>query len=176
MLIRILHPWRFRYRLLGAGNHTGYAELLIPRASSDLSTQASMDPAEFEKEYVQERLASHGHGGAAGDFSQRRVQVTRVDELRLSPDVVKIDVEGWEAQVIEGMQHTLSVHKPMLIIEINNSPRWAPGLETQGYRFYTFENEELLHHADWSSVPGLNMICCHPGSTSAITRHFLPQT
>jgi len=175
MLLRLLHPWRFHYRMIGAGTETGTAELLIPQAQTDLSTQASLDPAEFEKDYVRKRLADEGHGADAGEFTRRRVQIQRIDELELEPDVVKIDVEGWEAQAIEGMQATLEAYKPLLIIEINNSQRWAPGLHSMGYRFFTLEGETLREHPDWSMVPGLNMICGHPESTSVISQTLLAE-
>lgn len=174
MLLQLLHPWRFRFRLVAAGNQSGPAILAIPLADSDLSTQASLDPEEFAKPYVQERLKAHGHGGKSSDFRHRPVQVCRVDDLQLVPDVVKIDVEGWEAQALEGMSRLLALHRPMLIIEINNSHLWAPGLAAQGYLFFTFEGGQLLHHEDWAAVPGLNVICCHPASSSAITARLLP--
>ena len=173
MLLCLLHPWRFRFRLMGAGYETGEQELLVPLGSRDLSSQASMDPAEFKKDYVKDRLAADGHGGGHEEFVRRRVRVVRVDDLRLQPDVIKLDVEGWEAQAIEGMQTTLAVSKPVLIIEINNSARWAPALASLGYRFYSCENLKLLRHEDWAMVPGLNMICCHPKSASPISRRIL---
>lgn len=44
-----------------------------------------------------------------------------IDEYRFDPTLVKIDVEGYEMDVLEGMQFTLIVCKPKLIIEIHSS-------------------------------------------------------
>ena len=53
------------------------------------------------------------------------VAVTSIDELLASgsvpkPDVVKIDVEGAELEVIEGMRDTLAELKPVLLCEVHD--------------------------------------------------------
>ena len=35
-------------------------------------------------------------------------------------DFIKIDVEGWEEQVLEGAMHTILKYKPIMYIEIWN--------------------------------------------------------
>jgi FkbM family methyltransferase len=44
--------------------------------------------------------------------------------LELKPTFVKIDVEGAEAFVLEGMDETLDTHAPLVMLEIH--PRWQP--------------------------------------------------
>lgn len=169
-LIRLLHPLRFRFHLIGAGAQSSVEKLWIPLAENDLSSQASLDPKEFDKSYVRERLAGQGHAGQGGVFHQISVPVRRVDELGYRPDVVKIDVEGWEEQVLAGMPALLDDSRPLLIIERNNHGRWAPALARLGYRFYSYSDQGLQHHPNWADVPSLNVVCCHPGSRSAIAR------
>jgi FkbM family methyltransferase len=53
------------------------------------------------------------------------VKVNSVDEFVASgservPDVVKIDVEGAELEVIEGMRQTLSQHRPVVLCEVHD--------------------------------------------------------
>ncbi len=61
LLICLLHPWRFRFRLVAAGNEFASQTLHVPgRRASGLSAQGSLDPAEFDKDYVRERLAVSG--------------------------------------------------------------------------------------------------------------------
>jgi FkbM family methyltransferase len=53
------------------------------------------------------------------------VAVTSIDEFLASnpqraPDVVKIDVEGAELEVIEGMRSTLAEHRPVVLCEIHD--------------------------------------------------------
>jgi len=173
LLLAALHPFRFRFRLLGAGENGGEAELRVPLAGLDLSTQASLDASEFDKADVDERLRALGHGGSSGEFKRIRVRMCRVDDLGLQPEVVKIDVEGWERQVLAGMPHLLSSFKPVLIIEINNSPLWGPMLAQLGYGFFSFENGRLKRHSGWLEVPGLNMWCLHPESPSKVSAVLL---
>lgn len=50
------------------------------------------------------------------------VAATRIDDLLLEypmfiPSIIKIDVEGAELSVIQGMTNFISTHKPMLIVE-----------------------------------------------------------
>lgn len=170
LLILFLHPVRFRFQLLGAGDQNQVKELVVPCGEEDLSSQATLDTKEFKKPYVKERLALQGHSGKNGRFDHIQVKICRVDELNLKPDVIKLDVEGWEEQALNGMSDTLETHKPMLIIEINNMERWAPDLKMRGYEFHTFENERLKLHANWADVPGLNVICIHPDTHSEPAR------
>lgn len=169
-LLVLLHPMRFRFRLIGAGDSNQSAELLVPIGTTDLSSSASLDPREFDKDYVQERLAQFGHEPDARAFGRVPVRIRRLDDLRLAPDVIKLDIEGWEAQALRGLAATLAAAKPLLIIELNNSQRWAPYLQGLGYRFYGYEDGGLRHHPDWRTVPGLNVICVHPGSLSRMVR------
>jgi FkbM family methyltransferase len=53
------------------------------------------------------------------------VAVNSVDEFLMSgaeptPDVIKIDVEGAELEVIEGMSDTLSRHQPVILCEVHD--------------------------------------------------------
>jgi FkbM family methyltransferase len=71
-------------------------------------------------------LASAGRepSNYAGHDMQVRVRrldsVVREDHLPV-PDVMKIDVEGAEAAVLEGGLHTLRVHRPVLLIELHGT-------------------------------------------------------
>lgn len=45
-----------------------------------------------------------------------------VAERALSPGLIKIDVEGHEAHVLKGAEHTLHTYTPHLLVELNNDP------------------------------------------------------
>ncbi|HJS29140.1 MAG TPA: FkbM family methyltransferase [Anaerolineales bacterium] len=54
------------------------------------------------------------------------------------PDLIKIDIEGAEAQAVEGMEQTLARHRPVLLIEIHGrepAEQTLRLLDEAGYRF-----------------------------------------
>ena len=83
MFICLLHPVRYRFCLVAADDEVKRKLLHVPgRRASDLSAQGSLDPAEFDKDYVRERLAESGFDTAdkAGLVSlvpKPRVNLTR---------------------------------------------------------------------------------------------------
>lgn len=46
-----------------------------------------------------------------------------IRENGIAPSLMKIDVEGFEKYVLEGLQHTLALHKPDIIFEYNAETR-----------------------------------------------------
>ncbi len=50
------------------------------------------------------------------------------------PDVIKIDIEGYEIEALEGMLSTLKVYKPVVIVEVHYL----------GEKFVNFVNENIL--------------------------------
>lgn len=67
------------------------------------------------------------------------VELVTVDELLAAgqlrpPTVVKIDVEGAELAVIEGMRATLAQHRPAIICELHETQReFVRAMEELGY-------------------------------------------
>lgn len=85
-------------------------------------------------------LHSVGFRGAEGTMIN--VKVTTVDAVCSQcrdVDLVKIDVEGFEEKVLEGMRKTVARMKPTIIVECNpDGPYVAVEsiLSASGYRFY----------------------------------------
>jgi FkbM family methyltransferase len=79
-------------------------------------------------------------GIAAGAERGEYVRVLSVDGLALPRlDLVKIDVEGWEAEVIRGAAAAIARHRPVLYVEADRRDK-APALVEQmlglGYALY----------------------------------------
>jgi FkbM family methyltransferase len=172
ILIRLLHPLRFSFRLVAAGDETSRKTLYVPgRRASGLSAQGSLDPAEFEKDYVHQRLAESGFD--ASDKSGYRlvsVSVVPLDSLNLAPDLIKLDVEGFEQQALKGLENTLNNHCPALLIEINNPERWLPHLEKLGYDFFYYDEPDRSLRVCVDRTGVLNLFCLNRNSNSPITR------
>ncbi len=79
-------------------------------------------------------------GSARGGEGLVRVEATSLDAylgLRpdLSPDVVKIDAEGHEVEIVDGMRETLRRSEPILVCEMHGRNReFVDAVEEAGYR------------------------------------------
>jgi FkbM family methyltransferase len=87
-----------------------------------------------------------------GECERIEVAVSSVDELLASgavppPDVIKIDVEGAELEVIEGMRATLERHRPVLLCEVHD--RHVPYVELMqsfGYETINLDEDVPVEH------------------------------
>ena len=176
LMLAARHPLRFRFRMAAVGSAPAESTLWLPGAAgSGLSTQAALNPAEFDKPVVRERLSAAGvDGGRRADLRQRRVRVLRLDDLGLAPDIVKIDVEGSEADVLAGLAGTLQAHRPALMVELNDGGRWLPQLHELGYGFHRYDAVGGRLAALEPPQGVVNLFALHPGSGSRIS-HALRQ-
>lgn len=82
-----------------------------------------------------------------GDECGERVALAQLDDLDLpAPALIKIDVEGYEAQVVKGARRTIATYRPVIIFEswCKNPTDQAPhepftALAVHGYHFYVPE-------------------------------------
>ncbi|MCP2037484.1 FkbM family methyltransferase [Chryseobacterium sp. HSC-36S06] len=73
--------------------------------------------------------------------SKDEVKILRFDDLYQDFEIenlciVKVDVEGYEEEVLEGMHEFVSKHKPLFVIELwaEKSPKLVEFLKSQGYK------------------------------------------
>ncbi|MCA1779283.1 MAG: FkbM family methyltransferase [Xanthomonadaceae bacterium] len=171
LMVALLGRGRFRFRLRGLSDRKQRLQLHVPVTKSfDLSSNASLDPDEFDKDYVQTRLTGYSHrSGGRYRFGRRRVRLIRLDALGLSPLAIKIDVEGWELQALKGMRETIERCHPLLMIELNNQHRFLPWLQDLGYRFYRYDPEaRTLSPADCMEGM-LNVFALHPHMPATVS-------
>lgn len=76
-------------------------------------------------------------------------ELTKIDELNLPlPDIIKIDVEGYELKVIEGGRKTISNRKPIIFYE---------SIHGTGFDLiYDFLHDELKYDIYWVPSPNYN--------------------
>jgi FkbM family methyltransferase len=99
---------------------------------------------------------SWSHLAATGHHAQTRaevaVELVAADDLVAAgeppPDVVKVDVEGAEIQVLDGMERVLREHGPVLVIELHETNRAvAERLRAAGYTMENLDGPEPIEDA-----------------------------
>ncbi len=126
----------FDYRMHGLGARQQIVTLYFPVACETLlSPWATADREALEHN----RPAIEREAGTAITIATVPVEIRRFDDLDLHPLVVKIDVEGFEVEVLEGMRETLARDEPILLIESSpNTPAAVELLESLGYSMFTY--------------------------------------
>jgi FkbM family methyltransferase len=138
-LLDVLRRWAgaggIDVRPLALSNASGSAVLRIPRGSKGYSNQG----------------ASLSAVKVSGDHGAVTVETARLDDLKLSNiGFIKIDVEGFEQEVLEGAKQTLAREKPSLLIEIEEGHTKRPiesdlaAVEALGYRGYYLRHRRVL--------------------------------
>jgi FkbM family methyltransferase len=119
--------------------------------------------ADDEERFLVSRRSTWGTLASTGrepsEYAGRdvTVRVRRLDsaisEDRLPPpDVMKIDVEGAEAEVLEGGNHTLRTYRPILLIELHGtSARVAQLLDASNYCASVLETTSSIVDSPWSA-------------------------
>jgi FkbM family methyltransferase len=102
---------------------------------------ASLDQASAEEWLNEDRVA--GFDRSKLSIEQHKVQIATLDSLGLSPDVVKIDVQGLELQVVKGGRETFTQSQPIAIIETPGEPVIAQ-LAEYGLEPFKYEGGRLI--------------------------------
>lgn len=114
---------------------------LFPVGLSDVNAQLTMEV----------RVPSNRGGNRISTTSQgHKVDVVRLDDFEpvkkaTHIDLIKIDVEGYEMNVLKGAVHLLQKHHPVLFIEMDDS-----NLKDQGYSAKAMIG--FLHNAGYRNI------------------------
>jgi FkbM family methyltransferase len=128
----------FDYKLIAAGDRRGELVLHTPVVRGiALSAYAAVDRSEAERRVREDMPGS----SKRLRFIETAVPVAPIDDLTLTPDFVKIDVEGFEFQVLRGMAATIDRCRPVFMIEHHpeSAESIADLLRPFGYRPYVFD-------------------------------------
>jgi FkbM family methyltransferase len=138
---RLLGP-TFRYRMQGLGSAPSRTTLYVPQRGPTSHTPW----ATLERELLlRDRAMIERELGGPFRIVETPVEVQRFDDLGLHPAVIKIDVEGLELDVLQGMEAALAQDEPLLLIEQNSSSASvAAWLEARGYLLWAYDAQR--HH------------------------------
>lgn len=128
----------FDYKLLAAGAGRGELVLHTPVFRGiALTAYAAVNRQEAERRLRNDMPSSVNRLR----FIESLVPVVPIDDLALSPDFVKIDVEGFESEVLRGMMATVERCRPVFMIEFDpgNAASVVEILRPFGYQPYVFD-------------------------------------
>lgn len=132
--IYAMEPQPFLCRLLDANLAVNMIKHVAAwgDALSDKIGETYMSPVDYRKA---------GNFGAmtADAFAGIAVETTKVDNFAMAPNLIKIDVEGMEAQVIRGAEKTIESYRPFLYVENDREEKSAELITLimkMGYRLF----------------------------------------
>ena len=68
-------------------------------------------------------------------------EMTTIDHLNLKPNVIHLDIEGYEVEALKGAMETIKRSSPLIVAEYDKSPDLIPFLNSIGY--------EEFHQEGW---------------------------
>jgi FkbM family methyltransferase len=107
---------RFDYKMVGAGAAPARVRFYVPSYRHVvLHTFTSGSRAQV-KEAIEASFGAAVAAGTAIDSIDN--EVIRLDDLNLDPTIVKIDAEGFDYEVLEGLAETIARTRPFVMLEI----------------------------------------------------------
>ena len=144
---------------------------LVPKGVGDVQAERTMfveSLTGLNNTFVEESPLLKANAAFDGFSADRLresvpVELVRFDDFAVAhsvtPNFIKIDVEGFESEVLRGMQATLAGHHPKLMIEVTRkSEQVWQAIDDAGYIAFG----EDLHVVDRASNLHGNMFCLHP--------------
>lgn len=132
----------------------------------------------FCKSFTQERLASNAEEASASELNVQAIQVDvwSLDDFvaasRIRPNLIKIDVEGFELEVLCGASSILGEYRPILMLEVqpdHGEDAWRL-LSELGYIVVLPEQRRVVESAN--EVQG-NTFCFHREAHRHVLRAML---
>ena len=149
---------RFSYQKIGLGPKSDTMKLYVPCAQGlPITTRGSIDKSAATQhcQTLAQQLDLDVH------VEETTVDIRTLDSLALRPDAIKIDVEGFESEVLKGMTQTLEQARPVLMLESNaNDLSCQQFLKPLNYEFAYFDADkgQLLpvknnNIRNWFAIP-----------------------
>jgi len=146
---------RFDFYMVGAGDCDQKLDFYLPvKKNIVMSEEGTFNYEKLLEKETKERLG--------GDFkvTKKKFFIKKIDGYNLNPDIIKIDVEGFEDKAVMGLLNTIEKNRPILLIEERQSKENI--FEVLGkldYKFFHYDvkNNKLIEFKD--NTKYLNYFC-----------------
>lgn len=106
-------------------------------------------------------------------YERHETQVVRLDtwaaERSVTPDMIKVDIEGAESLALTGAVQTLANSRPLLMVEVTRAAEDVfHVLNSLGYVLFTPEGQQLTKAAELSG----NVCAAHPSKHRPVLAHW----
>jgi FkbM family methyltransferase len=128
---------RYSFRIVAVGDRRAELTLAVPSfCGFQMSSAASLSHA--HRELFESCLSRFFRTSLR--YREYKVEVIPLDELRLTPIFMKVDAEGFDAEVLRGAERTLTRCEPILMCEynINNIVEMTAILESHRYALFRY--------------------------------------
>jgi FkbM family methyltransferase len=136
---------------LGLGNKNKESKLFIPFYRKWMFDGLASFNYECAKDWLTKRMFLYNEKKLTIKESKCKIKI--LDDYKLNPYFIKIDVQGLELEVLQGGINTLTRNLPILLIE-SLTKECVKYLSPLGYKFYCFNNDFLSE-----GIGDLNTFC-----------------
>lgn len=148
----------------GLADKCGSFHLNIPYVNDEaFIEEASISESYYELPWVKQKFAERG---GLSRLEKVKCDIKSGDDLNLSPDLIKVDVEGAESLVLRGLKKTIKRSKPIILVENSDWDNVSKVMRSLGYvaRRYDHETKMLLQR----NGPTTNTFYIHKGIVIAM--------
>lgn len=133
----------FEYKKVGLGDKPGSLDFYYPIYNGKKMTAlGSCDRAKAQSWLNKETV--YFFDETKLEIAKITIAIETLDSFQLQPDFIKIDVEGFEYQVLQGAGETINRNRPILLIEgIAPGDRVHRQLQSWNYDIYKFTNNRF---------------------------------
>ena len=108
----------FQFKIVAAGSKPSKLKLYTASFNGiELHTGSSLNPDYMKNGYL------HNFSKSVVNqlkWTEQLIDVIPLDDFDLTPDIIKIDAEGFDMEVINGLSSTISKHRPFILIEYSS--------------------------------------------------------
>ena len=133
----------FQYMPVGIGDKPATLDFYYPIYNSKVMTALGSCDRLKAKSWLNENTIYFFDDNKL-DIAKTSVKIETLDSFQLQPEFIKIDVEGFEYQVLLGAENTINTYRPILLIEgIAEGDRVDRLFKSWNYNIYKFSNNKF---------------------------------